>query len=76
MPAIVLHLNIIYIAGLVLAAFLVGYLLRSAQLKKHQRKIQELEQEMLSNHAEILELEKEKAMLMRKREAADHKRAQ
>ena len=76
MLVIVLHLNIIYIAGLMLAAFLVGYLLRSAQLRKHRRKIQELEQEMLSNHAEILELEKEKAILMRKREAAERNRAQ
>jgi len=48
-----------------LASFAVGFLLRSAQLKKHHKHIIELEREMLSNHSEILELQKEKAQLIK-----------
>jgi len=48
-----------------LASFVVGFLLRSEQLKKHHKKIIELEREMLSNHSEILELQKEKALLIK-----------
>ena len=46
--------------------FSVAYLFRSPQLTSLQRKINELEREMLNNHAEILELEKQKAELIRK----------
>jgi hypothetical protein len=46
--------------------FIVGYLFRSRQLTSLQKKIHELEREMLNNHAEILELEKQKAELIRK----------
>ena len=57
--------NVLPIAGLVFAAFLGGFILRSAQLKSLRRKVLELEKEMLSNHADILELQKERADLIR-----------
>lgn len=63
MLVIVLNINLFLLAGLILVAFFVGYLLRGNQLRKNQDKIYELEQEMLSNHARILELEKENALL-------------
>ncbi len=60
-----MHFNIFYLSGLLLLAFAAGFLLRSAQLRLHRRKVLELEREMLSNHAQILELEKEKAGLVK-----------
>jgi len=41
------------------AAALIGYLPRTAKLRKAQRTIDRLEKEMLANHAEILSLQKE-----------------
>lgn len=37
----------------------IGFMYRSSQLKKKVKRIQELENEMISNHAEILKLHKE-----------------
>ncbi|MEP7259167.1 MAG: hypothetical protein ABI687_12270, partial [Flavitalea sp.] len=42
-----------------------GFFLRSAQLKDFRKKILDLEKEMLSNHSEILELQKEKGYLIK-----------
>lgn len=52
-------------ALLVLGAFVFGFLLRGSQIKKSRKRIIELEKEMLNNHAEILELQKERASLLR-----------
>ena len=49
-------LNLILLIG---GALIVGYLLRSRQLKKKQFKISELRKEIVYNHAQILELQKE-----------------
>lgn len=68
MLAIYLNVNILYLAAIAILAFIFGYLLRSAQLKKQQKKIYELEQEMLNNHAQILDLEREYAILMKRLE--------
>jgi hypothetical protein len=65
MMAIEVTLNIVILGGLMLCAFVVGYLLRSRQLKKAYKKVIELEKEMLSNHADILQLQKEKVTLMK-----------
>ena len=59
-------LNIFLLGAALVVGFIVGYLFRSRQLTSLQRKINELEREMLNNHAEILELEKQKAELIRK----------
>ena len=64
MIAFAVNINAILLVALLILAFSLGYLLRSAQLKKQQRKIYELENEMLNNHAQILELEKRHAKLM------------
>jgi len=63
MHLIQITISIFPLAGMVCFAFVVGFLLRAAQLKDFRAKILDLEKEMLSNHAEILELQKEKASL-------------
>ena len=66
MLLISLSLNVSMLVGLVLVAFLTGFLLRGAQLKKQKGKVTDLEKEMMASHAEILELQKEKQMLEEK----------
>ena len=66
MLIISISLNIFLLGAALVVVFIVGYLFRSRQLTSLQRKINELEREMLNNHAEILELEKQKAELIRK----------
>ena len=63
MLAIELTLNVFVLAGTVLIAFLLGYLIRRKQIRSLNRKVLELETEMLINHADILELQKQKAVL-------------
>src|SRR5688500_12546170 len=63
MLAIVMNFNIFLLAGIVVASFVAGYLIRANQINSFKRKITELEAEMLSNHADILELQKQKAQL-------------
>ena len=65
MLAIEITIHIIPLGLIFLTAAAVGFLLRSSQLKSSRKKVIELEKEMLSNHAEILELQKEKAQLTR-----------
>jgi len=65
MLAIELTLPILLIAGLMLFSFAIGFILRSSQLKSCKKKVLNLEKEMLSNHAEILELQKERAMMIK-----------
>jgi hypothetical protein len=45
------------------AGFILGYLLKSGIIAKHKKRVMSLENEMLSNHARILNLEKENAQL-------------
>ena len=66
MLIISISLNIFLLGAALVVVYIVGYLFRSRQLTSLQRKINELEREMLNNHAEILELEKQKAELIRK----------
>jgi hypothetical protein len=63
MLAIEITISILPLCGILLIAFAVGFVLRGSQLKSARRKILELEKEMLSNHADILELQKERAIL-------------
>lgn len=52
-------LNVLSLILLVSGSLFAGYLLRSHQLKKKQFKIGELKREIVYNHAQILELQKE-----------------
>ena len=59
-------LNVLSLLLLVSGALLVGYYLRSRQLKKKQFKIAELRKEIVYNHAQILELQMECVCLEKK----------
>jgi hypothetical protein len=63
MLAIELTLNIYLLAAILLISIFLGFIVRSSQIRSLKRKIVELEKEMLSNHADILELQKAKAVL-------------
>lgn len=65
MLAIELTLSIYPLIGLTLGAFAAGFLLRGSQIRASKKKVIELENEMLNNHAEILELQRERAELLR-----------
>jgi hypothetical protein len=66
MLALVIPVNIFLLGGILLGAFLIGFFLRTAQMKSLKKKVWELENEMLRNHAEILEIQKEKSFLEQK----------
>jgi hypothetical protein len=63
MLAIQISVNVFMVLGAVIAAFGVGYMIRSAQVNSLRKKVLELESEMLRNHAEILNLQRNKASL-------------
>lgn len=63
MLAIILPINVFLLGGLLILAVSIGFLIRSGQIASLNRKVGELEKEMLTNHAEILELQRDKANL-------------
>jgi hypothetical protein len=63
MLAIQLNINLFVLAGALIFAILLGYIFRSSQLASLRRKVIELENEMLANHSEILDLQRENASL-------------
>jgi hypothetical protein len=63
MLAIQISVNVFMVLGAVIAAFGIGYMIRSAQVNSLRKKVLELESEMLRNHAEILNLQRNKASL-------------
>lgn len=63
---ITIPVNLFLLGGALLAAFLLGYMIRSRDLAKANRKVSSLETEMVSNHAEILNLQKENVELEKK----------
>ncbi len=63
MLALEVTMNVFVLFGLLLATSVIGFLLRSAQVRSLKSKVIELEREMLNNHASILELQKERAFL-------------
>jgi hypothetical protein len=63
MLAIHLTINILVLALLVASAAVLGFIFRSQQISKLKKKVIELENEMLSNHSEILDLQRENASL-------------
>lgn len=63
MLAIELTVNAFVLFGIILISVLTGFMIRRAQIKSLKEKIFELEKEMLSNHADILDLQRSKALL-------------
>lgn len=66
MLLIKLSVDISMLVGLIIGAFVTGFLLRGGQLRKSRIKVAELEKEMMTSHAEILELQKDKLVLEEK----------
>ena len=64
MLVIELTINVFVLGTIVLVSVILGFMIRSSQIRSMKKKIVELEKEMLSNHADILELEKSKTLLM------------
>lgn len=60
-----IKINVIMLAAIFLFAFVLGYLVRAGFIEKCKKRIFELEREMYIDNAKILELEKEKAELLR-----------
>ena len=63
---ITIPVNLFLLGGALIACFLFGFLIRRVEVAKLKRKVVSLETEMVSNHAEILNLQKEKAELDKK----------
>ena len=63
MLAIQMNINVLWLGGMIVFAAATGFLLRSQQIRSLKKKVIELENEMLSNHAEILDLQRENASL-------------
>lgn len=59
-------LNAFILIGIVAIAGSIGFFFRSAQLSSLKKKVDELEREMLSSHAEILQLQREKIEVLQK----------
>lgn len=59
MPSIEIHMNLLLIPVIVVISAFIGFLFRSSQIASLNKKVASLENEMLWNHAEILNLEKE-----------------
>lgn len=52
--------NIFFVSGVTgVAGFVLGFFIRSAAIAKHKKRVISLEDEMLSNHSRILDLEKQ-----------------
>lgn len=62
--AVNVHIGLLF--GAIAVAFWLGYMLRATLIKKCKKKLNTLEREMLRDNAKILELEREKAELLRK----------
>ena len=63
MPAIELTLNVYVLLLIAGISFLLGFWIRKKQIRPLKKKVYELEKEMLNNHAEILELQRNKTLL-------------
>lgn len=58
---------LLLVAVIAIVSFLLGMIFKWGLLKKYQKRIFQLENEMLSNHARILSLEKKNAELNNER---------
>jgi len=59
MPVFDISINILVMLPLLLIAALSGFLVRSKQLRRQKRQINELEKEMMQAYAELLEAQKD-----------------
>jgi uncharacterized membrane-anchored protein YhcB (DUF1043 family) len=66
MLLIKLSVEISLFIGIIIGAFVIGFALRGAQIRKLKRRVNDLEKEMMASHAEILELQKDKLVLEEK----------
>jgi hypothetical protein len=67
-----ISVNVFLIGGIVLVAAFIGFVFRSRQLSKYRHRISELEKDILANYADILDLQKDKAVLeQRLKETSD-----
>ena len=66
MLAIPITVNLFVLVGCLALSGLFGFAFRSGQIKSLKNKISNLEMEMLSTHAEILELQRDKVNLEHK----------
>jgi hypothetical protein len=64
MPSFDLSVNILTLLALIACPALLGFILRSSQLARKNRKIAALEKELMAAYAETLELEKEHSELV------------
>ena len=64
--------SLITLAGTAIASFGVGLLFKMAVVAKQRRRILNLEDEMLSNHSRILELEKKLAETQKDKNGVKH----
>jgi len=65
------NLNLFLLAGIIIAAFALGYVVGIKKVRDQKKRIIDLEKEMLSNHAQILDLEKQKGTLLRELKERD-----
>jgi multidrug efflux pump subunit AcrA (membrane-fusion protein) len=63
MPVFDVSINILVVLPLLIIAALAGFLIRSGQLRRKKRQINELEREMMQAYAELLETQKDYAEL-------------
>lgn len=66
--------SIATVAAAGVVGFVVGYLFKSGVIAKHKKRILSLENEMLSNHSRILELEKQITELKNEAAKTDSKK--
>lgn len=66
MLAIPITVNLFVLVGCLALSGLIGFAFRSGQIKSLKNKISSFEKEMLSTHAEILELQRDKVLLEQK----------
>ena len=71
MLAFEITLNAFIIVAAVFFAFLIGFMLRGNKVAALKDKIAGLETEMLNNHANILQLQREKALLENQLQQSD-----
>lgn len=62
--------TIAILAGVAIVSFSLGLLYKKALVAKHRKRILRLEDEMLSNHSTILELEKKLAEIQKEKETS------
>lgn len=66
MMLITIPVNLFLLGGALALTFFLGLIVRSRELAKTRKKVGSLETEMVANHAEILNLQKEKVELEKK----------